>query len=67
MTAWRWPATTDRRWAANPTGQGLVGAYRWLRLLVDRYALDRRYLPIERAVEYVLSCQTDEGDTSAAE
>lgn len=40
----------------------LVETYRYLRHLVDLYEMDRRHPAIERAAEYVFSCQTDEGD-----
>ncbi len=40
----------------------LVETWRQLRYLVDQYELDRRHPAIEKAAEYVFSCQAPEGD-----
>jgi hypothetical protein len=40
----------------------LVETFRGLGTLVMKYGFDRRHPSIDRAVEYVLSCQTGEGD-----
>jgi hypothetical protein len=44
------------------TNYFLLETYRSLRVLVETYRLDRRHPAIERAAEYVYSCQTAEGD-----
>lgn len=46
------------------TGQNydLLETFRTLGLLIEMYALDRTSPAIERAAEYVFSCQTEEGD-----
>jgi hypothetical protein len=41
---------------------GLIETWRQLRYLVDQYELDRDCPAIEKASEYVFSCQTREGD-----
>ena len=40
----------------------LLETWKQLRSLVDQYGLDRRHPAIERACEYVFSCQSEEGD-----
>lgn len=40
----------------------LIETWRHLRYLVDQYEMDRRHPALERAAEYVFSCQTEEGD-----
>lgn len=57
-----WPLKASARAGSNPAGHGLVEAYRNLRVLVDQYELDRRQQAVARAVEYVFSHQTGEGD-----
>ncbi len=40
----------------------LIETWRQLRYLVDQYGMDRRHQAIKKAAEFVLSCQTGEGD-----
>lgn len=40
----------------------LVETWRQLRILVEKYGFDRRHIVLQKAVEYIFSCQTDEGD-----
>ena len=40
----------------------LIQTWKMLRLLVGKYALDRDHRVIQRAAEYVFSCQTEQGD-----
>lgn len=44
----------------------LLETFKRLRLLVGKYGFDRSHPAIERAAEYVLSCQTEEGDIRGA-
>jgi hypothetical protein len=57
-----WPITASARAGGNPKGHCLVEAYRHLRVLVDQYELDCRHDAVARAMEYVFSHQTEEGD-----
>ncbi len=40
----------------------LLETFRILRILIGQYGLDRSHPQVARAAEYVLSCQTNEGD-----
>ena len=40
----------------------LVETYKRLRLLVGKYGFDRSHPAVEKGAEYILSCQTPEGD-----
>ena len=58
--AWKYPGKT-----IDPeTGENyfLIETYRNLRLLVERYGFTRAHPAIQRASDYVFSCQTAEGD-----
>jgi len=41
----------------------LIETWKMVRLLVGKYAFHRDHQPIQRAAEYIFSCQTEEGDT----
>jgi hypothetical protein len=41
---------------------GLIETFKRLRVLVGKFELDKTHLAIETAVEYVFTCQTEEGD-----
>jgi hypothetical protein len=45
--------------AINPN---MVETWRWLRILVDMYGFTRAHLQIEKACEYLFTCQTQAGD-----
>jgi hypothetical protein len=56
--AWRYPKQPP-----PPTGNyDLLETFRQLRFLVQMYRLDHNHPALRRAVEWVLSCQTSEGD-----
>jgi hypothetical protein len=40
----------------------LIETWKNLRYLIDQYEMDRGHPAVEKAAEYVFSCQTDEGD-----
>ena len=40
----------------------LLETYRSLRIVVDMYSADRKHPSIQKAAEYVFSCQTKDGD-----
>ncbi|MGA9138889.1 MAG: prenyltransferase/squalene oxidase repeat-containing protein [Methanocella sp.] len=58
----------DGSWKPGKVHEGsgvqypLLETWRHLRYLVDQYEMDRRHPAVEKAAEYVFSCQTDEGD-----
>jgi len=58
--SWKYPGKTE---SAVP-GQNycLLETYRVLRELVEKYSLNCDHVAIQRAADYVFSCQTDEGD-----
>jgi hypothetical protein len=57
--SWRYPGKgTCDAWA----NYELLETYRQLRVLVEMYGLNRAHPAIQRAAEYVFSCQTNEGD-----
>lgn len=58
--SWHYPGkTSDAEFGSN---HELLETFRSLRFLVDMYDCDSRHPAIVRAVEYVFSCQTAEGD-----
>jgi hypothetical protein len=59
--AWKYPSggKTHLR-AAEDYNQ--IETYRVLGELVEKYGLDKRHAAIEKAAEYLFSCQTEEGD-----
>ena len=58
--SWKYPGRNPERYP--DVNYGLVETYKRLRLLVGKYGFDRSHPSIEGAAEYVLSCQTEEGD-----
>jgi len=57
---WYYPTQSKRN---DPVfNYNLLETYRSLRILVDKYGLDRRHLSIQKAADFVFSCQTAEGD-----
>jgi hypothetical protein len=46
----------------NSQKYSLVETWRQFRYLIDQYQMDKTHPAIEQASEYLLSCQTDEGD-----
>ena len=58
--SWAYPGRNPERYP--DVNYSLVETYKRLRLLVGKYGFDRSHSSIERAAEYVLSCQTEEGD-----
>ena len=57
---WRYPSKSFD--LENGTNYDLLETYRSLRVLVEMYAFDHRHPAIHQAMEFVMSCQTDEGD-----
>ncbi len=57
---WRYPAWKKK--LNEPENYNLLETYRQLGFLVEKYGFTREHNAIERAVEYIFSCQTDEGD-----
>ena len=58
--SWRYPGKSY-----NPivgTNYDLLETYRNLRILVEMYGFDRRHPVIQKASDYIFSCQTAEGD-----
>jgi len=58
--AWRYPGKSYD--PISNTNYDLLETYRTLRVLVEMFAFDRRHPIIEKAINYVFSCQTEEGD-----
>ena len=57
--SWKYPGKNPEKYP--DVNYGLVETFKHLRLLVGKYGLDRSHPVIDRAVEYMFSCQTDEG------
>ena len=62
--SWAYPGKNPERYP--DVNYSLVETYKRLRLLVGKYGFDRSHPSIERAAEYILSCQTEEGDIRGA-
>jgi hypothetical protein len=58
--SWRYPG--KNREVYPETNYDLLETFKRLGQLVQKYGFDRRHPAIERAAEYVFSCQTEEGD-----
>lgn len=56
-----WPAPARKRVYQEHHGR-LVETWKRIRLLVERYELSRDRAEVERAAEFILSCQAEEGD-----
>jgi hypothetical protein len=54
--------TASKKYGDSGVDYRLVETWKQLRYLVDRYELDRKHPAIEKAAEYVFSCQSEEGD-----
>ena len=57
---WRYPAWKTK--LDEPENYNLLETYRQLGFLVEKYGFTKEHVAIEKAKEYVFSCQTDEGD-----
>ncbi len=55
--SWRW-----RGRSPSYANYDLLETFRALRIMIAQYGLDRSHPQMERAAEYVLSCQTEKGD-----
>jgi len=55
-----WPRGGDQKHPA--INYGLIETWRWFRVLVYQYGFTRQHPAAERAVEFLFSCQTEEGD-----
>ncbi|MBC8497705.1 hypothetical protein H8D40_01850, partial [Candidatus Bathyarchaeota archaeon] len=62
--SWLYPGKNPERYP--DVNYRLLETFKRLRLLVGKYAFDRSHPVVERAAEYVLSCQTEEGDIRGA-
>jgi len=58
--SWRYPG--QQRKLYPEANYDLLETFRWLAHLVERFGFDRRHPAVERAAEYLFSCQTEEGD-----
>lgn len=58
--AWRYPAGNPE--TTPGSNYAVLETYRNLGLLVEMYGFDRRHPALQAAAEYLLSCQTPEGD-----
>jgi hypothetical protein len=58
--SWRYPGKNPERYP--DVNYSLLETFKRLRLLVGKYGLDRSHPQIEKAAEYMFSCQSDEGD-----
>lgn len=58
--SWRYPGKSYD--AQTGTNYNLLETYRTLRILVEMFGFNRAHPTLQKAVEYVFSCQTDEGD-----
>jgi len=55
-----WPRSGEQKHPA--VNYSLIETWRQLRYLVEKYGMTRQHPQIERAVEFVLSCQSPQGD-----
>jgi len=62
--SWKYPGRNPDRYP--DVNYSLVETYKRLRLLMGKYGFDRSHPSIEGGAEYVLSCQTEEGDIRGA-
>ena len=62
--SWKYPGKNPARYP--DVNYGLVETFKHLRLLVGKYGFDGSHPVIDRAVEYMFSCQTGEGDIRGA-
>lgn len=58
--AWKYPGKTIH--PEYGTNYYLLETYKTLRLLVENYSFDRTRPTIEKAADFIFSCQTSEGD-----
>jgi hypothetical protein len=58
--SWRYPGKSDH--PASDANYDLLETYRSLRILVEMYGFQREHPALDKAAEYVFSCQTGEGD-----
>jgi hypothetical protein len=59
--AWKYPGGGKAHLRATED-YNQIETYRVLGELVEKYAMDKRHPAIEKAAEYLFSCQTEEGD-----
>jgi len=57
-----WPDKSKQKHVNSPTNYTLLETYRWLRVLVECYGMNKTYPAIQKAAELVFTCQTTEGD-----
>ncbi|MBY9008503.1 MAG: hypothetical protein KGD74_01395 [Candidatus Lokiarchaeota archaeon] len=57
---WRYPAWKTK--INEPENYSLLETYRQLGFLIEKYGFTKEHDPINKAGEYIFSCQTDEGD-----
>ena len=55
-----WPRAGEHKHPA--INYGLIETWRWLRVLVEQFGFTRQHPAVERAAEFIFSCQTEEGD-----
>ncbi|OGO30216.1 MAG: hypothetical protein A2Z16_03010 [Chloroflexi bacterium RBG_16_54_18] len=55
-----WPRPGDKKFPA--VNYNLIETWRQLRYLVEKYGMTRQHPQVERAVEFVFSCQSPQGD-----
>jgi len=57
--SWHYPGKEDNPYGSN---YDLLEAFRQLRFLVAMYGFNRQHPALQKAADYVSSCQTEEGD-----
>jgi hypothetical protein len=58
--SWRYPGKSSK--TGTDTNYDLLETYRCLRLLVEMFGFKRELPALEKAAEYLFSCQSDDGD-----
>jgi hypothetical protein len=57
-----WKSSTQNREKAPAENYDLFETFKHISKLIDMYCFTRKHSSIQRAAEYIFSCQTDEGD-----
>jgi len=58
--SWNYPGAGKKKYPEF--NYDLLETYRQLGILVDKYGFNKKHPAIEKAAEYIFSCQTEEGD-----
>lgn len=57
-----WQPAKKNQQTSSGVNYALIETWKRFRFLVEQYELDRKYECVEKAADYVFSCQTGEGD-----